>query len=124
MKSICLGFALAGSVAAGVGAEVARTDINPAQFYYQAFLVAPEPMSEADMDYLYSKEGLSQKLPERFDKIFAGYDSQFQLVRQAARSSVPCDWGIDMSAGPATLLPHLARAKAVAQAARFRVTWE
>ena len=34
-----------------------------------------------------------------------------------------CDWGIDMSDGPGTLLPHLARAKAVAQAARLRVMW-
>jgi hypothetical protein len=124
MKSICLGLALAGSVAVGVGAETGRTDINPAQLYYQAFLVAPEPMSEADDTYLGSKAGRSERLPERFDKIFAGYDTQFKLVREAARASAPCDWGIDMSAGPATLLPHLARSKAVAIAARFRARWE
>lgn len=115
---------LSGSLVAGAGAEGARTDINPAQLYYQAFLLAPEPMSEADDNYLFSKEGRSEKLPERFDKIFAGYDTQFQLLRQAARSSAPCDWGLDMSAGPATLLPHLARSKAVAIASRFRVRWE
>src|SRR5208283_1248461 len=59
-----------------------------------------------------------------FGKFFAGYDSQFKLVRQAAQAAVPCDWGIDFSAGPATLLPQLARAKAITQAAHLRVMWE
>jgi hypothetical protein len=45
-------------------------------------------------------------------------------VRQAAQATVPCDWGIDMSAGPATQLPHLSRAKAVAVALLFRLPWE
>ena len=31
--------------------EPYRTDINPALVYYRAFLLAPEPMSEADRDY-------------------------------------------------------------------------
>ena len=107
-----------------VGQESFRTDINPALLYYQAFLMAPEPMSQADMDYLGTKDGHSWKLPERYGKIVAGYDSQFQLLRQAARSTAPCDWGIDTSAGAATLLPHLARAKAVAVAVGTRVPWE
>jgi hypothetical protein len=85
--------------------------------------LAPDPMSDADDAYLYSKEGLSQPSPERYGKIYAGYDNEFKLVRQAAWTTVPCDWGIDLSEGPATLLPHLARCKAVAQAARFRVVW-
>jgi hypothetical protein len=109
---------------AGRAGEPFRTDINPALLYYQAFLAAPEPMSNADLDYLYSKAGRSQPLPERFGKLFAGYDNQFKLVRQAAQAKVPCDWGIDMSPGPATLLLPLARAKAVMHAARFRVMWE
>jgi hypothetical protein len=105
------------------GAQPSGADINPASLYYQAFLLAPDPMSDADDAYLYSKEGLSQPLPERYGKIYAGYDNEFKLVRQAAWTTVPCDWGIDLSEGPATLLPHLARCKAVAQAARFRVVW-
>jgi hypothetical protein len=108
----------------GGGEESWRMDINPALQYYQAFLLAPEPMSQADMDYLGTKDGHRWKLPERYGEIVAGYDNQFKLVRQAARSTVPCDWGLDMSAGPATLLPHLARVKAVAQAALVRVPWE
>ena len=37
--------------------EPFRTDINPALLYYQAFLLAPESMSDADSDYLVSKPG-------------------------------------------------------------------
>jgi hypothetical protein len=124
MKANYLSLLLLGATLAAAGAEPARTDLNPATLYYQAFLLAPEPMSNADMDYLYSREGRSHNLPERYASIFAGYDHQFGLVRQAAHATVPCDWGIDMSPGPATLLPHLGRAKAVAQAARLRVMWE
>ncbi|MGA9450465.1 MAG: hypothetical protein WBW41_03870 [Verrucomicrobiia bacterium] len=101
-----------------------RTNINPALLYYQAFLMAPKPMSDADADYFYSKEGQSQKLPERFGQIIAGYDNEFKLVRAGAQQKVPCDWGIDMSPGPGTLLPQLAPVKAVAVASRPRVMWD
>jgi len=101
-----------------------RTDINPALLYYQAFLMAPKPMSEADADYFYSKEGQSQKLPERFGQILDDYDNEFKLVREAAQQKVTCDWGIDMSPGPGTMLPHLALVKAVAVASRPRVMWD
>ena len=105
--------------------EPLRTDINPALLYYQAFLLAPEPMSDADMNYFWvSKAGREQKLPERFGKIVAGYDGEFKLVREVAQQKVPCDWGIDMSPGPATTCPHLPRAKAVAQAAGLRAVWD
>jgi hypothetical protein len=108
----------------GSSREGSRTDINPALLYYQAFLLAPEPMSEMDQDYLQSREGAMQKLPQRYEAIFHGYDNEFQLVRQAARAKVACDWGIDLTAGSETLLPQLARAKAVMQATRLRVMWE
>ncbi len=123
MKSICLAVIIVALALIDAGAQPLSTNINPALLYYQAFLLAPDPMSDADMDYFYSKEGRGQKLPERFAKIFAEYDNQFALLRAAARSTAPCDWGIDVSEGPGTLLPHLAPCKAVAQAARLRVTW-
>jgi len=107
----------------GARGEPFRTEINPALLYYQAFLVAPDPLSDADRTYLESKKGKEQKLPERFGKIVAGYDNQFVLVRQAAHATVPCDWGIDLSAGPNTMLPHLGRAKAVCRAAQLRAVW-
>jgi hypothetical protein len=123
LKSVCLSLIVMAGVPAGAGAQPSVTNINPALLYYQAFLVAPD-LSPGDSDYLWTKEWQGQELPERFGKLMAGYDNEFRLVRQAARSTVPCDWGIDMSEGPATLLPHLARTKAVMLAAKFRALWE
>jgi hypothetical protein len=108
--------------AAGVSSQPFRTDINPALLYYQASQVAPD-LSPTDRDFLFANEWRGQKLPERFGELMARYDNEFKLVRQAAHATVPCDWGIDMSAGPYTLLPHLARHKGIAQAARLRAMW-
>ena len=121
----CLCLLLMTGVARGDGQALPpRTDINPALLYYQAFLLAPEPMSEADSAYLYSREAGMGKLPQRYDDMFKAYDPEFQLIRQAASCEGPCDWGIDLSEGPSTLLPQLARAKAVMVATRFRVMWQ
>ena len=122
MKSICLLLLIAvGAIAVVNGGEF-RTDINPAMRYYQGFILSPD-LSKADRDYLFEKEWRGQKLPARFGELVSRYDNQFKLVRQAAQATVPCDWGIDMSPGPATLLPHLARCRGSAQAARLRTMW-
>src|SRR5438132_4548687 len=122
-KSICLTVAIVTGAIGSASGEQFRSDINPALQYYQAFLVAPD-LSQADRDYLFTTEWRGQKLPERFGDLVARYDNEFKLVRQAAQATVPCDWGVDMSPGPATLLPHLARIKAIAQAARLRALWD
>jgi hypothetical protein len=119
-----IGFALLFLSVPGARGEPFRTDVNPALLYYQAFLLAPDPMSDADRDYLESKKGKEEKLPERFGQIVANYDNQFLLVRQAAHATGPCDWGIDLSAGPNTMLPHLARAKAISRTAQLRAVWD
>ena len=122
LRSLCLTALLVAAVALGAGAQTAPTNINPAQLYYQAFLVAPD-LPQADSDYLWTNEWQGQQLPERFGKIMASYDNEFRLLRAAARSAVPCDWGIDTSWGPQTLLPHLGRAKAAVLTAKFRALW-
>jgi hypothetical protein len=104
--------------------EPFRTDINPALLYFQAFLLDAKPLADADWDYLGSKAGREQKLPERFGPLLAGYDNEFKLVRAAARQTVPCDWGIDLSSGPGTFLPHLRFIKAVAVASQPRAMWD
>jgi len=123
MKPICLSLLILTGILPGARGEDFRTDFNPALLYYRAFLLAPNPMSEADMTYLASKKAMEQKLPERFGGILAGYDNEFLLVRQAAHAKVACDWGVDLSPGPNTSLPHLGRAKAVCQAAQWRAVW-
>jgi len=123
MKPFCLALLVLTGSLPGARGDDFRTDINPALLYYRAFLLAPDPLSEVDGNYLDSKKGMEQKLPERFGPIVAGYDNQFLLVCQAAHAKVPCDWGVDTSPGPNTMLPHLARAKAVARAAQLRAVW-
>ena len=123
MKSRCCYLLLVTAAAAGARGEQFRTDINPAMQYYQAFQVAPN-LPQAERDYLFTNDWRGEKLPGRFGELLGGYDSQFKLVRRAAQATVPCDWGIDMSPGPATLLPHLARIKAIAQVARLRAMWD
>ena len=113
---------MAGGIAASAIGAVARTDINPALQYFQAFN-CPD-LSQADRDYLFQNDWRGQKLPDRFGEQVARYDNQFRLIRQAAQATVPCDWGIDMSAGPAALLPHLARCRGIGQAARARTMWD
>ena len=122
IRSLCLTALLAAAVPLGAGAQNAPTNINPAQLYYQAFLVAPD-LPQADSDYLWTNEWQGRQLPERYGKIMAGYDNEFRLLRAAARSTVPCDWGIDTSWGPQTLLPHLGRTKAAVLTAKFRALW-
>jgi len=100
-----------------------RTDINPALQYYQSFILVPD-LQQADKDYLFTNEWRGQKLPDRFGSLLAKYDNQFRLLRQAAQQTGHCDWGIDMSFGPATLLPQLSRNKAASQMARLRVMWD
>jgi len=124
MKLICLS-CLIGMVAAEHIASSAqfRTDINPAMLYYQAFNLTPD-LSAAERDYLFADtEWRVQRLPDRVGDLLTRYDNQFKLIRQAARATVQCDWGIDMSAGPDTLLPHLGRVKGIVQAARLRAMW-
>jgi hypothetical protein len=123
LKLICLSVLMLVGTVLGVRGEAARTNINPALLYYQAFIVAPEPISAEDWKYLESKKGREQKLPDRFGPIVAATDNQFRLVRQAAHAALPCDWGIDLSVGPNSLLPHLGRAKAIANTSQLRVAW-
>jgi len=106
----------------GWTADQARTDINPALSYYQGYLLAPK-LNESDRNYLFETEWRGKHLDERFGGLVEKYDNQFKFLRQAALQKGPCDWGIDMSKGPETLLPALAPAKLVAQTARLRAMW-
>ncbi len=124
LKLICLPLLIVTGAVVSVCGEQFRTDINPALLYNQAFIVAPD-LSQTDKDYLFgTNDWRGQKLPERFGELVARYNAQFRLVSQAAGATVPCDWGIDLSLGPNTLLPHLPRAKTVAQVARLRAMWD
>lgn len=97
-----------------------RTDINPALLYWQAIQIMPD---RSVQDHLFTNEWRGRELDEQFAQQIATYDNSFMLLRQAARQQVPCDWGYDLTQGPELLLPGLAKAKALTQAARLRMRW-
>lgn len=121
LKSIATLLLLALVIPGRAAEEPCRTDINPALLYYQALLLDPD-FTQTDRDYLFDRQWRGTKLPDRVGEL-VGNLVQFKLVRQAARSTVPCDWGIDLSQGPNALLPHLARLKRLAQTAELRISW-
>jgi hypothetical protein len=114
---------LAGSVPRLAAAELDfRTDINPALLYFQAYQYMPQ-LPEADSKHLFDNPtgGL---WPGQFDdharELLKQYDNSFKGLHRARFAKVPCDWGYDLSDGPEALLPGLAPAKRLAQAARLR----
>src|ERR1041385_4743667 len=123
MKTLCLSLIASLGLGSSLNAQSSRTDINPALLYYQAFLLAPE-LSGDERNYLFSNDWRGKTLPERFGPLMERYDVQFRLVNQAAHCTPPCDWGVDMSPGPGTVLPHLGRNRGIAETARLRVVWE
>ena len=104
--------------------EPFRTDINPALLYYQAFILEPH-LSVDDSDFLLKTNWQGRQLPERFGKLLSGfYQNEFTLLHQAAQQKAACDWGIDLSRGPDSLLPHLAFCKRAAIAERLHAMWD
>lgn len=97
-----------------------RTDTNPALLYWQAFLQLPHL---SDQETALLKNSRSYPLDKKYEELGSRYGFTMRLLRQATRLKSPCDWGIDLADGPETLLPHLAKAKGVATAARFRTRY-
>ena len=106
----------------GAPAEAFRTDINPALRYYQAFLMTPT-LAEADDRHFYEKDWRGLELDAQAGRLAESFDNAFQALREAVPATVPCDWGIDLSHGPETILPGLVYAKKLSQAARLRAMW-
>src|SRR2546429_1102573 len=98
MKSICLALLMAGTALSSGGAT-ARTDINPALQYFQAFN-CPD-LSPADRDYLFQNEWRGEKKPQRFGELVAPYDKQITLIHPAAPATRAPECGIYMRPGAA-----------------------
>lgn len=99
-----------------------RTDINPALLYWQAWAEAPT-LSDSDQGYLFTNDWRGHKLDQKFGDLIGRYDVAFKLLYRASKSKVACEWGYDLTDGPEALLPGLAKAKVLAQAARLRGLW-
>ena len=114
---------IAGSLAASAAAEPDfRTDINPALLYFQAYQNMPQ-LSESDSKHLFDSwtGGASpNQIDDHARDLLKQFDNSFKGLRRARFAKPPCDWGYDLSDGPEALLPGLAPAKRLAQAARLR----
>ncbi len=119
MLSVVLALWIRGT-ASSEGRGGLRTNINPALLYAQAILAMPDYSAQA---YLYTNEWHGRALDQRFGEAMELNDKVFRLLRQAARQTVPCDWGYDLSQGPELLLPSLAKVRSLAQIARLRLRW-
>src|ERR1051326_3908146 len=114
---------MAGSLASLAAPELDfRTDINPALLYFQAYQYMPQ-LPEGDSKQLFDNP-MSASSPNQLDEhareLLKQYDNSFKGLHRARFAKVPCDWGYDLSDGPEALLPGLAPAKGLAQAARLR----
>ena len=112
--------ALAVGLTAGSAEVDFRTDINPGLLYFQAYQNMPQ-LSEEDTKHLFDYPGAWPELiDERAKGLLKQYDNSFKGLRRARHSKVACDWGYDLSDGAEALLPGLAPAKRLTQAARLR----
>jgi hypothetical protein len=103
--------------------ETFRTNINPALIYYRADLLAPR-WDAGDRDYIFTNNWHARPMDQRVGDLVSTYKHEFELLHQASLSKVACDWGIDETPGPNTLLPGLSRWKQAGQVARLRAGWE
>ena len=107
---------LAGTVLAA--APQPRTDINPALLYWQAFSTLPE--LKTDYGKYLGPDWAKGTLDAGAAEIARRYDGISRIIRRAAKMNAPCDWGNDLSDGPATVLPNLAKIRRTAQSTALR----
>ena len=100
----------------GLWAEEAQTPpINPALLYWQAAAVLPKLEDKQAQEL---RDMASGKLPvdsAQVEKL--GLAPAEDLLRKAAASTAPCDWGISKEEGPGLVLPHLSKIMELARVA-------
>jgi hypothetical protein len=117
IKPLIFALMLVGIPLGGGAAPVYRTDTNPGLLYWEAIHFLPTHTGE---DQMLFDSFLTEEVDDQYLQMAASYGNTMTLVRRAAKLKTPCDWGIDLADGADTLLPHLAKVKAVAIAVRFR----
>jgi hypothetical protein len=130
IPAICTASCLVLGTLTRATAETFRTDINPALQYYQALIIGGLNLQGASREFFFTNEWRGRNLDKEVvagtevSELLSYDDRVFTYLRHASKATVPCDWGIDLSPGPGTLLPHLGRFKALAQTARLRAMWD
>ena len=95
-----------------LGAVAPRADINPALLYWQAFSLSPKLSKEQASSLPTLGRDLSQS---DLASLARKLDPTAKLLRRAAESAAPCDWGSDPAEGPQAVLPNLAKIRSTAQ---------
>lgn len=122
IRFCCLVLWLLAASRPGARAQACQTNINPALLYYQAFLLAPK-FDAADEDYLKTNAWQGRPLPDRLERLLQRHHTELEFLHAARAPSAPCDWGLDTTRGPNTLLPHLSLCKLAAIAACRQAKW-
>jgi len=117
LKPLLVLAGLLGAAAPLVAEGPYRTAVNPALLYWQ--LMPNLPTTDPAHRNLLDNYQIAP-LDESYRVFAASWDSKFRILRRAVDVRQPCDWGIDLTDGPETLLPHLGHAKTFAKAAAFR----
>ena len=88
-------------------AEKEYPPVNPALLYWQAAAMLPTLTDEQATEL---RDMAAGKLPvDPAKATVLGSDASIHLIRKAALSSAPCDWGLAREDGPAMALPHLSK---------------
>jgi len=89
--------------------------INPALLYWQAAAQLPKLNDNQAQELRDMASGKLPVDPAKVEKL--GFAPAEGLLRKAAASSAPCDWGISKAEGPCLALPHLAKVMELARVA-------
>jgi hypothetical protein len=116
MKTALILSTLAVLSQASLRAEETRySPINPALLYWQAAALLPTLNEEQAAEL---REMAAGKKPVDAATLKAvGVDSAAALLRRAAASTAPCNWGLLKEDGPATVMPHLSKIRELANLA-------
>jgi hypothetical protein len=115
-------FGQEGDVAKGRGGEAKEvwgTTPNAAVIYWQAFSAMPELTEAESKLYGEAVAGKVAASAPELQPILARFSTALSEMYRAGTVK-PCDWNLDINAGPGLLLPHLQKARDLARAATLR----
>jgi len=117
MKPKLILFALAtASLLPALRAEESKyPPINPALLYWQAAAISPKLTDEQAGELRDTASGKKPIDPAKMEALKLG--AAGRILRKAAESTAPCDWGLMREDGPGMLMPHLSKLREMANIA-------
>ncbi len=128
MTLLILGLLISGGTTSHLRAEVVpqsapvvkmATAPNAAVIYWQAFYAIPNLTEEQKKVLEAAISSDEAPVSDQLKPIFAQYRIALHEM-QRARQVTPCDWQLDMSAGPELLLPHVQKLRELSRVSLLR----